>query len=761
MTTIKNVHDPADATGHKAEPADPTTSATKLTGAFRPLDQCMASTRDLEVGTPHSPQSTDREPDFPAMTLVDEASEHFAPAREGVIPLDSPVAHLGSSDAEEAANPPPPQTTLREQSRRPRGYLTEKWRPIVRVLLPFAVGFYLTNLFRTINALISDQLTSDLALGAADLGLLTSVYFLTFAAAQIPIGILLDRYGPRRVESALLVVAAGGAVLFGASQGFVPLVLARALIGLGVAAALTAGVKAIVLWFPKERVALVNGYLMMLGTLGAVTATVPAELLLAWTGWRGLFDLLAVATAATAVMIYFVVPEAGSATSASNGSESVSLKTVYSDPRFWRLAPISATCAGTAWALQGLWAAPWLTDVEGIDRASVIRHLFIMAVALTIGALLLGTAADRLSRRGIGPQTQLAVVTAVFIAAQLALVLRLPLPSDLPWSVVGAVGAVPVLSYAILAEYFPKELAGRANGALTLFHFGGAFVLQYAIGLVLQQWTSRDGHYPAIAYQVAFGINLGLQVAALAWFELPRVRRLGSTLVSRQLRSSVRHEDNLVSGTSYQQALRVWVGLRDSARVQATNWRLAALGSTGLSALLALTLAIAAGRASVTPYIIEVDRLHDARAVHAAPGAPSDAQIAYLLARFVSNIRSLSVDPIVVRSNWLDALDYVTDRGAQTLNDYARDADPFTKIGVRAITVEVIYVVRASSDSFEIRWREQTYQDGTIVKTETFTSVATIILSFRPTDESMSKNPLGLYIRALNWSADHSANQAH
>jgi MFS family permease len=160
----------------------------------------------------------------------------------------------------------------------------------------------------------------------------------------------------------------------------------------------------------------------------------------------------------------------------------------------------------------------------------------------------------------------LAVVTAVFIAAQLALVLRLPLPSDLPWSIVGAVGAVPVLSYAILAEYFPKELAGRANGALTLFHFGGAFVLQYAIGLVLQQWTSQDGHYPTIAYQVAFDLNLGLQVAALAWFELPRVRRLGWKLMSRLLRSTcARHKDRLASGTSYQQALQVWVGLRHSA----------------------------------------------------------------------------------------------------------------------------------------------------------------------------------------------------
>jgi len=130
----------------------------------------------------------------------------------------------------------------RAPHRQPRGYLAKKLRPIPRVLLPFAAGFYLTILFRTINALISGQLTSDLALRAADIGLLTSVYFLTFAAAQIPIGSLLDRYGPRRVQSALLFVAAGGAALFGASQGF-PLVLARALIGLGVAAALTAGVK--------------------------------------------------------------------------------------------------------------------------------------------------------------------------------------------------------------------------------------------------------------------------------------------------------------------------------------------------------------------------------------------------------------------------------------------------------------------------------------------------------------------------------------
>ena len=207
-----------------------------------------------------------------------------------------------------------------------------------------------------------------MALGPADLGLLTSVYFLTFAAAQIPIGVLLDRYGPRRIQSVLLLIAAAGAALFGTVEGFIPLLVARAMIGLGVAAALMAGLKAIVLWFPRERVALVNSYMIMLGALGAVTATAPAERMLDWTGWRGLFELLAAATAACAVVIYFVVPEPVSITSLPKSSAPPSLKTVYADPRFWRLAPLSATCVGSAWALQGLWAAPWLTDVEGLDR---------------------------------------------------------------------------------------------------------------------------------------------------------------------------------------------------------------------------------------------------------------------------------------------------------------------------------------------------------------------------------------------------------
>ena len=149
-----------------------------------------------------------------------------------------------------------------------------------------------------------------------------------------------------------------------------------------------------------------------------------------------------------------------------------------------------------------------------------------MAVALSLGAIVLGVAADRLRRRGVGPEVLLGLVAAVFIAAQFALILRLPLPSYLLWAVVAAVGAATVLSFAILAEYFPKELAGRANGALNLFHIAAAFAVQYATGVVLQLWPPEAGHYPEIAYQTAFALNLVLQIVAWIWFALPRIQTL-------------------------------------------------------------------------------------------------------------------------------------------------------------------------------------------------------------------------------------------
>jgi MFS family permease len=457
--------------------------------------------------------------------LIQETIDRTSAARAGAPKSDLVEARLtetatrrGNNEDEAAAVPRQSTQASHATARRLATNLAANGSLLLRVFLPFVAGYYLAYLFRTINAVMASPLATELGLSAGDLGLLTSVYFLTFAAAQIPIGILLDRYGPRRVQSVLMVVAALGSALFAASENFSMLLLGRALIGLGVAAALTAGMQALVLWFPRERVPLLNGWMVMLGALGAVTATWPAELLLASIGWRELFGLLAALTAVCAIMVHFVVPE----TAPVSKAVSVGLKKVYSDPRFWRLAPLSASCIGTAWALQGLWAAQWLADVDGLDRAGVVQHLFIMAVALSVGAIGLGIAADRLRRRDIGPEILLGGVATIFVAIQLALILRLPLPSYVLWSGVAATGAATVLSYAIMADYFPKELTGRANGALNLFHIGTAFAVQYATGIVVQQWIPDAGHYPEVAYQTAFALNVVFQIAAWIWFMMPR-----------------------------------------------------------------------------------------------------------------------------------------------------------------------------------------------------------------------------------------------
>src|SRR5262245_57708561 len=224
-------------------------------------------------------------------------------------------------------------------------------RLIVSVLLPFAAGYYISYLFRSINALIAGDLRAELGLGADDLGLLTSVYFLVFASGVLPGGVLLDRYGPRLVDSTLLLVAAAGSLIFALAGGVWTLLLGRALIGLGVALALIAGLKAIVLWFPPQRIALANGFYVMLGALGAVSATGPAEMIIQGVGWRGLFAILAAASAIVALLILLLVPER-KPDQAAGASPNVGFSTVFADARFWRIAPLGSTGAGMSWALQ-------------------------------------------------------------------------------------------------------------------------------------------------------------------------------------------------------------------------------------------------------------------------------------------------------------------------------------------------------------------------------------------------------------------------
>jgi MFS family permease len=395
-------------------------------------------------------------------------------------------------------------------------------RPIVCVLLPFAARYYLSFLFRSINAVIAGDLSAELGLTAADLGLLTSAYFLVFSAVVLPCGVLIDRYGPRLVDSGLLVLAAAGSLVFALADGVWTLMLGRALIGLGVAVALMGGLKAIVVWFPPQRVALANGWYIMLGALGALSATGPAEIVVQGVGWRGLFAILAAASALVALLILLVVPEKDQTPSAA--PPKIGFPAIFGDPRFLRIAPLAAIGIGTSFSLQGLWAAPWLTDVAGLDRSAVVEHLTLMAAVHAASALALGAVAERLRRLGLSTELFLAATLALSMAAQLALLLGLPVPSHLLFAIIASGGATNVLSFAILARYFPREVAGRANAALGVLNMGAAFCLQSLAGFVIARWPADGGHYPAVAHAVAMSASLGLQLIALGVFFVPRRR---------------------------------------------------------------------------------------------------------------------------------------------------------------------------------------------------------------------------------------------
>jgi type IV secretion system protein TrbF len=221
-------------------------------------------------------------------------------------------------------------------------------------------------------------------------------------------------------------------------------------------------------------------------------------------------------------------------------------------------------------------------------------------------------------------------------------------------------------------------------------------------------------------------------------------------------RPEVRYSDTPAPVTPYQAAAQVWDERLGTSRVQARNWRLMAFGCLGLALLMGGALAWRAGQALVTPYVIEVESAGQVRAVGEAltPYHPTDAQIAFHLERFLTNVRSLSIDPVVVRKGWIEAYDFTTDHGAAVLNEYARTHDPFARIGQETVSVEVSSVVRASGDTFQVRWIEHRFVNGSAAATERWTAMVSIVLQPPHTEARLRRNPLGIYVNGLNWSRE-------
>jgi type IV secretion system protein TrbF len=208
--------------------------------------------------------------------------------------------------------------------------------------------------------------------------------------------------------------------------------------------------------------------------------------------------------------------------------------------------------------------------------------------------------------------------------------------------------------------------------------------------------------------------------------------------------------------TPYQRAGQLWDERIGSARVQARNWRLMAFGGLFLTTGMSAALVWQSLQSKVVPYVVAVDRLGEARAISEAERdyQPSDAQVAWHLARFIEHVRSVSLDPVLMRRDWLSAYDFVTRRGAQFLSDYARAADPFSGVGERTVSVQVTSVVRASDRSFQVKWTETGFERGVRTGTSNWTGILTVVRKPPNSAETLRRNPLGIYVDAIDWSRE-------
>jgi MFS family permease len=390
------------------------------------------------------------------------------------------------------------------------------------VFLPFALGHFLSCLLRNVNAVLAPYLVGTLHLTAGQLGLLTSAFFFSFALAQLPVGIALDRYGPRKVQLVLMTVAAFGTLLFAHGHSFAELVLARGLIGLGLGGCFMSAMKAIATFIPPDKLPSVNGYLIAAGGIGAASGTTPVRLALQFTDWRGLFVDLAALIACCGLLIALLGPKSGG-NGRGRAPTMQSVLQVYRHPAFRETAALLLVPHMVFFGVQGLWIGRWLADVARFSDAAVAYLLYMGMAGVVFGAIGTGMITQAAARRGMKPLDVAAFGVALFVLVQVAVVANHAPSFQLLSVLFTLVGSITGIEYTIVAQSMPRELTGRASTCLNLLIFIGAFLVQAGFGQLIGLWQpDLAGHLPATAYQVAFGVLVLAQLPGLVRYCLRR-----------------------------------------------------------------------------------------------------------------------------------------------------------------------------------------------------------------------------------------------
>lgn len=405
----------------------------------------------------------------------------------------------------------------------------------LRVFLLFSAGYFVSYVFRGVNLGFAPFITHDLGLSAADLGVLTSLYFLGFAGAQIPAGVLLDHFGPRRVTAVTLLFAAVGIWVFGAAHSLGMMMAGRLLIGVGVSVCLGAAFKALAQHFASARLPLMNGLVMAIGGFGGVMVGSPLTWVLTFSSWRSVCVGLGLMTVAVALAQWMLVPETNETRhQASIGAQFQGTLHILRSATFWKIASFSVVTQGVFYAMQSLWVGAWLRDVQGFAPKEAAALVSILGFAMMAGCVGFGAAARSLERRGVSLYAFCGIGMALYVLTQLLIVFNAPLPASLLWAAYGIFGGTGILTYAVMARSFPAQMTGRVNTTLTLIIFLLIFGFQIGVGAVLSHWPASGGHYPAAAHLAAWGILIAFQVLSAVWYVIPGRKPVHAAAHARQ-----------------------------------------------------------------------------------------------------------------------------------------------------------------------------------------------------------------------------------
>jgi MFS family permease len=400
----------------------------------------------------------------------------------------------------------------------------------LRISLPLAFSNTLTQAARTVLSVVGPFIAYEFSLSAGQLGLLAASMFGGYCLAQLPVGLALDLFGARRVQFVLAMVAAVGFAAFALSSDMAGFVAARILIGVGVSAGLIGMIKGNSQWWPPTRMAAVIGLAMMVGALGSIGVTWPANAVLPFIGWRGIFWVLAGFALCVGLWIWVSVRDRPPGIAAPPAARRLVaeidvIRQIYRSGLFWRVAPSIGLLTLLNFTYQGLWAGPWLRDVAGMgaDRRAVVMLLY--ALGLLFGSMLSGQASSRLQARGYHPLLVPYACAGGVALAQAGLMFgpTRPVVVTALWVIFPFCAACGPVGYTVVSQMFPLGQVGRVTTAINALSVGGVFALQSIIGFVLDLWPKTiEGHWDPKGYSVALGLGLCLQIVAAGWAVLGR-----------------------------------------------------------------------------------------------------------------------------------------------------------------------------------------------------------------------------------------------